>query len=101
MEPAKNLGRERILSRIRSALASPAPKHDNAGPSVAIFASVSDRLARFQKECAENITECVVASDIKGTAEAIRGVLESVPAGEIYIQDTPPLRSIAQLVMAL
>lgn len=96
MEQTKNSGRERILSRMRSALASPAQKHASAAPSVAIFASVSDPLARFQKECAENITECVVAPDAQGTADALRSVLESVPAGEIYIQDTPPLRSIAQ-----
>lgn len=89
-------GRKRILSRIRSALERPAPMHANSTTGATIFAPVTDALARFQKECAENITECIVTSNIDGTSAALRTVLDSVSSGEIYVQDTSRLRRIAQ-----
>jgi L-lactate dehydrogenase complex protein LldG len=90
----ESAGRERILSRIRTALATPAPKHPNPTPGAPIFAPVGDALARFQKECADNITECVLTDDSQSTAAALRAVLEAVSPGEIYIQESPLLRRI-------
>jgi L-lactate dehydrogenase complex protein LldG len=96
VETAEHSGRERILRRIRSALAAPAPKHapTSAQP---IFAPVSDPLSRFRQECAANITECLLTRDTARTADAVRDLLASLPAGEIYVQDAPLLRRIVQL----
>jgi L-lactate utilization protein LutC len=94
VERTETSGRERILARIGSALATGAHKHANVTPGAAVFAPVSNPLARFQKECAENITECVLTSDIDRSADALRTVLESIPPGKIYVPDTPLLRRI-------
>lgn len=96
MEQAENPGRERILSRIRAALATPAPMHAGPQTGAPFFAPVDDSLSRFQNECAANITECLLTSDIRTSAEALRAVLESVPAGEVFIEDVPLLRRMAQ-----
>jgi L-lactate dehydrogenase complex protein LldG len=97
MEPAENSGRERILARIRSALRETAPKHAAATSSGPVFAPISDPLDRFQKECALNNTECVIASDLRASASAIAQVLASIPPGEIFLQDAPSLRRMAPL----
>jgi L-lactate dehydrogenase complex protein LldG len=94
VERAENPGRERVLARIRSALKTPAPRHDSAAEMAPIFAPVRDSLARFQKECAANSTECILAPNVTGAEEALRGVLASVPPGEIYVQDAPALHRI-------
>jgi L-lactate dehydrogenase complex protein LldG len=91
VERAENPGRERILSRIRSALRTPAPKHTAAASSAQIFAPIGDRLTRFQKECADNVTECMLVPDAGAAEDALRSVLASVPSGEIYLQDAPLL----------
>jgi L-lactate dehydrogenase complex protein LldG len=95
VERTENSGRERILSRIRSALTAPAHRHTSVVATVPVFAPVSVPLHRFQKECAENITECIVTSDVPASADALRQVLESIASGEIYIQDAPVLRRMA------
>jgi L-lactate dehydrogenase complex protein LldG len=90
--------RERILQRVRAALRTPAPQHASVDPNAAnapIFAPVSDSLARFQKECAANITECVVTRDLRGSGAAIAEILAALPPGEIFVQDAPALRGIA------
>jgi L-lactate dehydrogenase complex protein LldG len=94
MEPVENPGRERILERIRTALREPAPRH-SGGSEKQIFAPVEDPLDRFQKECAANITECVVAPDLRASARAIAGVLSALPLGGIFSQDTPELRRLS------
>ncbi len=100
MERSEDQGRERILSRIRSALTKTAPKHAAMTMRPAqIFAPVTDPVARFQKECADNVTECVLAADSNEIAEHLRHVLEAVPPGEVYIQDAPVLRRVAKISM--
>jgi len=98
-------GRERILSRIRAALRQPAPQHapqDILGAArAAIFAPISDPLARFQAECAENHTECILAPDMDAAGAAVASVLASLPAGEIFAQDAPELRRILRQGTAL
>jgi L-lactate dehydrogenase complex protein LldG len=92
VEGGENSGRERILARIRSAMGTPAPKHASSSASAAIFSPVTDMLGRFQRECAENITECVLTAGVGASGDALRAVLESIPPGEIYVQDAPLLR---------
>ena len=96
MPPAENANasREKILARIRTALREPAPRHEAVEPR-AIFAPVTDPLDRFQKECAINITECVIVPDLRAAAAAVHDVLASIPPGEIFVQDSPDLRQLA------
>jgi L-lactate dehydrogenase complex protein LldG len=91
----ENPGRERILARVRKALAVPAPRHASDAQGKQIFPPVVDPLARFQKECVGNKTECLVTADLKESASALADVLASLPAGEIFAQDTADLRAMA------
>ena len=94
MERIENPGRERILARIRSALATPAPVLDS-GASGQIFAEIPDPLERFRQECELNRTECLVTADIVASAAAVSKILSSIPPGEIFLQDAPLLRRMA------
>ncbi|HZW52094.1 MAG TPA: LUD domain-containing protein, partial [Rudaea sp.] len=58
--------------------------------------SVADPLERFQQQCALTSTECMLVPDAAAAAEALRTVLESIPAGEIFAQDAPLLHRIVQ-----
>jgi len=94
MEPAENPSRERILGRIRAALRTTAPRHE--GTVEQIFPPVGDALDRFQKECVANLTECVIAADAAASAETITKIVAGLPPGEIFVQEAPELRQIAQ-----
>jgi len=92
MASTDNPSRERILGRIRAAVATAGPHHD--GPAGQMFTPVTNALERFQKECAANITECVVTANAAASAAAIAQVLASLPPGEIFVQDAPDLRAL-------
>ena len=94
MERIENPGRERILARIRSALATPTPLLES-GPSGQIFAEIPDPLERFRQECEINRTECVVTADIVASRAAVSEILGTIPPGEIFLQDAPLLRRMA------
>ena len=66
-----------------------------SAPDGSVTTPVIDPLERFQKECAANITECAVTSNLAASAAAIASVLGSLPPGEIFMQDTPELRAMA------
>ena len=93
MPQTANASREQILQRIRAALTKSAP-----GPRVGsprpIFAPVHDLLERFQKECAITLTECTVTQDEAGSRQAIHNILDSLPPGELFVQDAPTLRRL-------
>ncbi len=91
----ENPGRERILARVRKALehAAPAPP---AVPPRPFFAPVTDPLERFRQECEANKTELIVATDAVAVAAALESVLDSLPAGEIFMQDSARLREAAR-----
>src|SRR5712692_8843498 len=95
MAPAENSRRERILGRIRTALRAPAPKHPSAAERE-IFPPVTHAWDRFQKECAANLTECVLASGPDASAAAIASVVHALPPGEIFVQEVPELRRMAR-----
>ncbi len=91
----ENPGRDRIAERVRSALrvsTRPLPPQDPQ----AIFAPIGDALERFEKECEANKTELILATDEVACAAAVESVLDSLPAGEIFVQDSPQLRQIAK-----
>ncbi len=98
MALADNPSRERILERVRAAVASPAHRQPAPGAQAGgqIFPPVGDLLERFRAECAGNYTECIVTSETAGSWAAIEGVLASLPPGEIFLQDAPGLRRMSQ-----
>lgn len=91
----ENPARARILERLRTALRESAPRPPGAGEQ-RIFAPVADPLARFLEECAANITECIVTPDVHSSARAVAEVLNGLPPGEIFVQDSSPLRLLAR-----
>lgn len=94
-EPQKeNPGRARILERLRTALREPTERPIGA-EGRKIFAPVTDALARFQQECAANITECVVTPNLRSSARAVADLLTALPPGEIFVQDSSVLRRLA------
>jgi L-lactate dehydrogenase complex protein LldG len=94
VEQTENPSREAILSRIRDALTTQAPHH-SARPSGDIFSPVTDLLGRFQKECAANNTECVLAPTMESSAFSVGKIVAALPPGEVFLQDSPVLRRYA------
>jgi L-lactate dehydrogenase complex protein LldG len=90
--------RERILERIRAGLRTPAPPLKPASPDSIIFEPVTDPLDRFQQECKANLIECLLTPHSRSSAEQLATVMESLPAGEIFVQDAPVLRGLIEHV---
>jgi L-lactate utilization protein LutC len=124
MNTFDNPGRERILQRIRTALcgtgtpacatgpvskpagtdksvcatpAALAPEKVTVVPYGAMFEPVTDALARFQQEAKANLMECSLTSDEESSGRQLAAVLDSLPPGEIYVQDHPRLRRLIAL----
>ena len=87
-----NPSREQILERIRAGLRAPAPELDSRNFTGEIFEPVTNPLQRFQQECKANLMECHLVADAAAAAQKLAEVLQSLPAGEIYVQDDPALR---------
>ncbi len=94
-----NPSRERILERVRNALKTPAHQPPTTPPRP-IFAPVDDALERLKTECLANKTELILATDEVAVAAAVESVLDSLPAGDIFVQDSPDLRRVAGGFMA-
>ena len=97
MATANNPGREAILARIRTGLRTPAQELPNASSDGEIFEPVTNPLERFQQECKANLMECLMTSDTAASAQQLVQVLQSLPAGEVFIQDDLMLRSMMEL----
>jgi L-lactate utilization protein LutC len=95
---AENSSRSRILERIRAGLRVPAPDAPQAAAGGVIFALVENPLERFQQECTANLMECLLTTGMNQSAERLGQVLDSLPQGEIFIQDDPWLRQLIELV---
>ena len=93
---AKNPSREQILERIRTGLRTPAALH--GGPkSAVIFEPIRNPLERFQQECAANLMECTLTADTASSASQLAKILDSLPAGEVFLQDDPSLRRLIEV----
>jgi L-lactate dehydrogenase complex protein LldG len=97
----ENGSRDRILERIRAALRTPVPEtpveeETESSSNSVIFAPIDNSLERFQQECAANLMECLLAADLNESAEHLAKVLNSLPAGEIFLQDSPMLRRLVE-----
>jgi L-lactate dehydrogenase complex protein LldG len=89
-----NPSREAILARIRDGLRTPAPPIEDKifyGP---IFEAVENPLERFQQECKANLMECQLTADSAASAQTLAAVLQSLPPGEVFVQDDPTLRRL-------
>jgi len=94
MDAVENPGRERILQRIRNALSASTPAA--AGSEAEIFPLIPDEITRFSSECAANHTELVLTGNELQAAHAVAKVLSETPEGEIFMQDAPSLRRLAE-----
>lgn len=89
-----NPSREQILERIRAGLQVPALEHDERKFESQIFEPVENPLERFQQECKANLMECLLTEGQLASAQTLAQVLQSLPQGEIYVQDEPGLRRL-------
>lgn len=96
MSVETNPGRAAILDRIRTALRHPAPALESSSPGE-IFEPITDPLARFQSEAKANLMECSVTADAQASAQQLSQVLDSLPPGEIFVEDHPTLRRLIEL----
>jgi L-lactate dehydrogenase complex protein LldG len=92
-----NPSREQILERIRAGLRVPAPPAHEAPANAEIFEPVQAPLERFQAECKANLMECHLTADAAASSRMLAQVIESLPDGEIYVQDDPGLRHMIEL----
>ncbi|HEY1526317.1 MAG TPA: LUD domain-containing protein [Candidatus Angelobacter sp.] len=89
-----NPSREAILARIRDGLRTLAPPIEDKTFYGPIFEAVENPLERFQQECKANLMECQLTVDPAGSAQALAQVLQSLPDGEVFVQDDPALRRL-------
>ncbi len=101
MASTENGSRDRILERIRAGLRitphTVAPKTPPPDTSSVIFTPVENPLERFQQECAANLIELLLTASLDESAERLVQVLDSLPPGEIFLQDDPKLRPLVSL----
>ena len=93
-----NPSRETILARIREGLRTPAPPIEDKTFYGPIFEAVVNPLERFQQECQANLMECQLTADAVSSAQTLARVLQSLPDGEVFVQDDPVLRKLMAAV---
>jgi L-lactate dehydrogenase complex protein LldG len=92
-----NPGRERILERIRAGLRTPAAVDPEAPADRMIFEPVANPVERFQQEAKANLIDCLMTTGAADSAEQLGQVLDSLPPGEIFVQDAPALRRLIEM----
>jgi L-lactate utilization protein LutC len=93
-----NSSRDQILQRIRAGLRTSVPEPGLVSSERIIFEPVTNPLKRFQQECVANLMECTLTPDKEASALQLAKVLQSLPAGEIFVQDHPSLRALIEEV---
>jgi L-lactate dehydrogenase complex protein LldG len=93
----ENGSRDRILEQIRAGLRTPSPEAPQPATGGVIFAPIENPLERFQQECAANLMECLLTTNLNESVERLATILKSLPTGEIFLQDSPILRQLAEL----
>jgi L-lactate dehydrogenase complex protein LldG len=91
-----NPGRDRILERVRAGLRAKTPEPAEGTAGKAFFEPVTNPLERFQAEAKSNLMECFLTADNQESAAKLAQTLESLPAGEIFVQDDPSLRRLLE-----
>ncbi len=102
MALAENGSRDRILEQIRAGLRNTsrtaAPEDSQPHTDRVIFAPIENPLERFQQECAANLIELLLTANLNESTERLIQVLDSLPPGEIFLQNHPKLRELAGLM---
>jgi L-lactate dehydrogenase complex protein LldG len=98
LQQTENPSRDRILEQIRAGLRTPASEAAATSSDGLIFEPLENPLARFQQECVANLTECVLTTDTTASALQLGSILESLPEGEVFVQDDPALRWMIDVV---
>lgn len=96
MATVNNPSRELILNRIRAGLKVPVNVLHHDEPPRPFFAPIDNPLERFQQECKANLMELTLTSDAAASASQLASILDTLPAGEISVQDHAALRSLVQ-----
>lgn len=96
MATGNNPSRELILNRIRAGLQVPVNAPHQEEPPRPFFAPIDNPLERFQQECKANLMELTLTSDASASANQLTSILDTLPAGEIFVQDHAALRSLIQ-----
>jgi L-lactate dehydrogenase complex protein LldG len=91
-----NPSRELILERIRAGLRVAVQEPHEDAPARPFFAAIENPLERFQQECKANLMELTTTGDAAASAQQLASVLDTLPAGEIFVQDHPVLRLLVQ-----
>lgn len=95
--PSENSSRDRILQQIRAGLRTVVPEPPALASDRVIFEPVANPLERFQQECVLNLMECALTADRAASARQLSQVLQSLPEGEIFVQDDPSLRQLIEV----
>lgn len=94
--------RDAILARIRSALATPPHLQPDMTPIATnrIFAPIDDALGRFVQEATANLMEVVRPANVAASTQAFTEIVGALPAGEVYLEDAPVLRTLSSSLPA-
>jgi L-lactate utilization protein LutC len=71
---------------------------DKTSSGSVIFEPITNSLERFQQECVANLTERVLTDDTTASALQLAKILETLPEGEVFVQDDPSLRWMIDVV---
>jgi L-lactate dehydrogenase complex protein LldG len=98
--PPDTGSRDAILARIRAALATPPRQQPDMTPipTDRIFAPVSDVIDRFVQEATANLMEVLRPANPAASIQAFAEVVSALPAGEVYLEDSPALRNLASSI---
>jgi L-lactate dehydrogenase complex protein LldG len=91
-----NPSREAILARIREALRTPIQPIESKTFDGPIFAPIENLVERFEQECKANLMEFHLTANAAESAHTLAQALESLPQGEIFVQDDPILRDMVK-----
>jgi len=91
---ANNPSRELILKRIRAGLSTPV-RYEST-PERPFFAPIENPLERFQQECKANLMELSLTANAAESARQLASILNTLPPGEIFVQDHAALRALMQ-----
>ena len=97
MAQTDNPSREQILNQIRSGLRMEVPEARAICSNRQIFEAVTNPLQRFQQECVANLMECTLTANSESSALQLAKALQSLPAGEVFVQEHPSLRKLTAL----
>jgi L-lactate utilization protein LutC len=97
-----NGARSSVLAHIREALATPPHRQPDMTPipTSSIYAPVTDPVNRFVQEATANLMEVLRPADQAASALALVEVIAALPAGEVHLEDTPALRTLASSLPA-